>query len=175
LPLSRWDPIIDEASSLEWAYLGQVVVHPILEAVTFSLTDGPTPADGVMLATPVHDDERLIDSNMTGAPASLRLMPAGPDATPAGSNMHGAPATLHYTPAGPTVGAVESEDGTFINTSRGASPGSMQHNVISKDLAAFKEAVVRPLHETTLTTSPRRWARCVHTMAVSWHSAVHDW
>jgi hypothetical protein len=41
--------MIDEASNLGWVDLGQAVVRPILETMTFSLTDGPTPSSRKML------------------------------------------------------------------------------------------------------------------------------
>jgi hypothetical protein len=63
------DPV--EAAGPGWANLGQAVVQPILEAVTFSLVDGPASTDGPALATPALDAEKPVNSNLAEAPASL--------------------------------------------------------------------------------------------------------
>jgi hypothetical protein len=78
LSLVSLDPMLVEVAGPGWANLGQAVMQPILEAVTFSLVDGPTSTDGPELTAPALDAEKPVDSNLAEAPASLHRTTTDP-------------------------------------------------------------------------------------------------
>jgi hypothetical protein len=89
------------------------------------------------------------------ARSSLAASSDGQAARPTVSNVPRSP----FSPARacvfePEVGAPSTD--SFVNTSRGTSPGSLQHGVIPDELEAFKHVVTKPLTDTILPTPPPR-------------------
>jgi hypothetical protein len=107
LALDRCNPMLEEAANPSWAGVGQEITRPILEAVTFKLSqEQPSAGQANMPSPATSSGGQVAKPTVSNAPWSLAPQP-------------------HARIFEPEVDAPSVS--RFVNTSRGASLGSLGH------------------------------------------------